>query len=1131
MNHIRYYIALLTLTLVTAVGAALPPETYAPASALAEGRWVKASVSATGMHFVSVSTLRSWGFSDPSKVRVYGYGGSRISDILSASTYVDDLPQAPMEVTASGIYFYAQGPVDWIGPDRNGHFYQKNNPWTELGYYYFSDREPAEGSKVTLTDEEAPAVAGATPAVTFTDYAGHETDLVSPGEMGHYLVGEDMRYTPSRRFSFDLTDVVEGTQAWLRCTFFSNAPASAPSLTISANGSQLGTAARLPVTRSGIFGDTTLITREFVPSASRLSIDLNCSAGGTLRAANLDALTINYERKLQLNAGALTFNSASPTLRLAGATAATRVWDVTSPVDVKNLKTSADGTDGVSWTNPYSGPRRYVAWNEGATLPAPAFVENVANQNLHGEPTPDMIILSIAAARSEAERLAALHAEVDSLRVLVLSPERVYNEFGSGSADMNAIRRMLKFFYDRGADEEGHRLQFFMLFGRPTYDNRHLTENLRLQGYETLPIWQSDQGNIDSYSFCTDDYYAYLEDDSGAVPGTDRQCIGVGRVTSRNAVEAREYVDKVIAFVKRPVSGDWKNKYIVVADDQDNGIHLKQAEDFIAAMNSTSRGNEVLYNKIYLDAYEKEGGVTVGARDNMYKLLNEGTAWWCYVGHSSIDTWSGEGILKRVDLNNNCFFKRIPFAYAATCTFQSWDGSLDSGAELLVNNPSGGVIAMICPTRKVYISSNGVFSNQMGRAMQMRDEQGRSLPVGEVFRRAKNGGSRDANHMRYVLQGDPALRTLAPAYRIIVTEIGGTSIEGDDEAQPTLKARQQAVVKGYITDGNGQRVPGFNGSLTLSLYDAEESVTTLGRGTADDPGKVDVFEQHGSRLFVGRDSVAGGNFEVKIAMPADIADNFRPATINLYAIADDGTEAMGLTRQVYVFGRDDTAPADDTPPSVDAIFMNHESFANGDIVNENPMFFARVSDDIGINLSQAGIGHSLMMRVDDDDAMTDVSDYYTPASDGTPGGTVAYPLSNLSAGNHAIEFRVWDTGGNHAAAAIDFYVQPGVAPTIFDIYTDTNPATDHANFYVSHNRPDATLEVTVEVFNMMGQQIWSSASRGRSDMFVSNPVTWDLRDRAGHRVDRGIYLYRATVATSDGQQSTGQARRLAVTGQ
>ena len=72
------------------------------------------------------------------------------------------------------------------------------------------------------------------------------------------------------------------------------------------------------------------------------------------------------------------------------------------------------------------------------------------------------------------------------------------------------------------------------------------------------------------------------------------------------------------------------------------------------------------------------------------------------------------------------------------------------------------------------------------------------------------------------------------------------------------------------------------------------------------------------------------------------------------------------------------------------------------------------------------------------------------------------------------------------------------------------------------------LTVTVSVFNLLGHKLWEQTSTGRSDMFVSSPVTWDLTDGTGRRVPRGIYLYRATV-TADGETFVSGSRKIAVT--
>ena len=110
---------LLAFILSPAVACAFKLDTYAASSRLSSGKWVRVSVAATGMHCISESMLRSWGFSDPSKVRVYGYGAKRLPDQLTTA-YIDDLPQTASEyVQGKGVFFYALGPVAWTNVSGN----------------------------------------------------------------------------------------------------------------------------------------------------------------------------------------------------------------------------------------------------------------------------------------------------------------------------------------------------------------------------------------------------------------------------------------------------------------------------------------------------------------------------------------------------------------------------------------------------------------------------------------------------------------------------------------------------------------------------------------------------------------------------------------------------------------------------------------------------------------------------------------------------------------------------------------------------------------------------------------------------------------------------------------------------
>ncbi len=340
-------------------------------------------------------------------------------------------------------------------------------------------------------------------------------------------------------------------------------------------------------------------------------------------------------------------------------------------------------------------------------------------------------------------------------------------------------------------------------------------------------------------------------------------------------------------------------------------------------------------------------------------------------------------------------------------------------------------------------------------------------------------------------------------------------------------ARQQTTIAGHIENPDGTPVSGFNGRLVATIYDAEQSVTTQGYGA----GQPTTFDQQGGRLVVGNTDVKDGRFILPVNMPSEVVNNYRNAAINLYAYDDEGNEAVGINRDFYVYGTDFDAEPDVVPPSIDAFYINHPSFVSGDEVNNSPMVIAEISDDRAINLSTAGVGHQMGLYLDNGSkSYTDVADYFTPYTNGVLGGTIAYPIERLPVGAHTLRLRVWDTAPNSAEATVDFFVAKEITPTIYDVYTDCNPASVEANFYVSHDRPDRALTVTIEVFDMMGRRLWQATQQGRSDMFQSQPITWDLTDYGGHRVGRGIYLYRATVSDDNsGEKTSTASRRLAVT--
>jgi hypothetical protein len=110
----KYFLKLASVVLLvmcTITGAqALSLSRYATASKLKTGRWVKIQIPESGIYELTTAELSEMGFSDISKVRVYGNGGYQQSEVLDGSM-PDDLVQVPVQRYGDKICFYAKGPV------------------------------------------------------------------------------------------------------------------------------------------------------------------------------------------------------------------------------------------------------------------------------------------------------------------------------------------------------------------------------------------------------------------------------------------------------------------------------------------------------------------------------------------------------------------------------------------------------------------------------------------------------------------------------------------------------------------------------------------------------------------------------------------------------------------------------------------------------------------------------------------------------------------------------------------------------------------------------------------------------------------------------------------------------------
>lgn len=1118
-----------------ASSVALDRSHYASSSALSSGRWVKVRVSGTGMHRVSASQLKSMGFKDASKVNVYGYGGNIISSALTAAQ-PDDLPMQPVvRLSDGGIVFYGVGTVaEYI--DDKGQLSHEQNYFSTASYYYLSDRETDKTTPEAI--EPSGTVSGdiidAVPVMVV-----HERELEAAGPSGRILLGEDFRSVTKQNFSLEMPGRKAETPVELTVRMAAKSAGGTNVYSVTANGAHAG-----DVNISGLRGsysevhsvlDSLKTTITPLDNSEKLDIEIAYTPSGAqvVYMSRLDFIKVTYTRSLHFANDEIAFSYASrnggETLRITGGDATTQLWDVTDAAAPRRINVTP-GSDGSLQFNAFPGARKYIAFTPAGVTDEVSGSVQVRNQDLHALETPDMVIISPEQFQNQALRIAQMHSDDDGMDVVVLKPEDVYNEFSSGSPDASAFRKLLKMWYDRDPEK----IKYCLLMGRATYDNRQLTATVKNAGYPRLPIWQSVNSSSETSSFCSDNFIGMLDDCERLAMGTAKVRVAVGRMPVKNASEATQAVDKLINYVESSDLGSWRNQVMVIADDADGGDHLRQAQKVISAMEGQGNGENFMYERLYLDSYPLGTASTSksypDARKRMFKILNDGVGFIDFIGHGNPTSLTHENLLTYTDVTSMTN-KRLPIMLAATCEFMRFDSDNISAAEIMWLNNKGGTIAFIAANRKVYITQNGMFNEAIGKNFFRRDAEGHARRLGDIYIGGLNDyPSTDDNRHRYALMGDPALKIVSPELCVAIDEIDGVALADIHDAgdYPVLTARSKVKVKGRVTDADGALLADFNGRVVPTVFDAERAITTYGHpSVGEDDGKVMTYNDRKNRLFTGSFAVKGGLWEATVIIPEEIDNNYSPALLNMYAYSDDLREANGATTQFYVYGyAEDSEDRDTTDPEILGIGLNSYMFRDGGIVNSSPLFVAKVRDDSGINISSSGIGKQMTLIVDGRRVYEDLVDQFTPDPDDYLAGEVQYTIPTLDDGDHQLMFTVWDNAGNNTSRTLDFKVKSDMQPSV-NVYTDASPATAGVTFYVA---PDLPLEGThchIGVYDLSGRMIWDAQAVDSGNPATPMQARWDLTDRGGARVARGIYIYRCTVTDGKGGE-TVVAKKLAV---
>ncbi|MGC9150373.1 MAG: type IX secretion system sortase PorU [Microbacter sp.] len=1099
---------------------------YGSSSVLNQGTWTKIRVSSTGFYKISFDDLKKMGITNPQNVHVYGYGGAELPEDFT-KPFIDDLPDNAIYVGSNFIAFYAQGPVSWQYNVAKKRFVHTTNYYSNYGYYFVTQNNtPVKHILSAIADTAAPTDT----ADCFLDYAVHEKDLENLANSGREFYGEIFSYTHAYTFSFSFPNADQRRNSFISIDAVANASLNS-SFTASMNNSEVGTFPISAVSSmydyarqgSGVFS--------FTPVSDNLNVNLNYNQPNAVATGYLNWIEMNVYRKLVMNGSIMFFQnpdylntSKIPLYVLSKVSSGVVVWNLSDPQNIQSMSVTRQ-SDQLSFVS--SASNKTLQWfvavdtTQLSNLPSPEVVQNnVPNQNLHALSPQDMVIISPAAFVQQAETLAQFHRDHDGLNVVVVTPEQVYNEFSSGTPDATAYRKLMKMLYDRYGSDPTTAPKYLLLFGRGCFDNRGIVPTS--DPIRQLLYFESYNSISQTASYVSDDYFGFLDDQSGVNLNSDNLRIGVGRFPIYTVEQAQETVNKTIQYMQNQNTGYWKNQVCFMGDyfagdAPTYDIHMMQA-DSIASLTAAANPN-VHINKVYLDAFKAVTNATSvtypGARDKMLNLIKSGLLMLNYTGHGGTSGWSNSQILTTADIQA-MYNQDLALWVTATCDFTRCDYTSLTAGEQVFLNPNGGGIGLFTTTRTVFSNANFTINQNFAKNVFYRDSLGNSLRLGDMMRRTKNAMPGDDNKMNFILIGDPALKLAFPApnYAVIVDSINHQPISKLD----TLKALSGMTVSGHINDPSSNGVcRQFNGYVQTYIFDKKQKITTLANISGSLPF---VYYDRPTVLYSGKALVKGGYFTVQTIIPKDINYNFGTGRMNFYAADSLGHEGQGNFENFMVGGTNPQVIWETQGPTID-MYLNSPQFRNGDQVNSTPLFVANVSDQTGINAVGSGIGHDITLIVDNDPNQYYVlNDYYQSALGDFRSGTVQYQLPALSDGKHTLTFRIWDVLNNSSDSTIYFIVQHDLKPSLFSVSNYPNPVVGGStNFVLQHDRPDNLLSVRIFVYDLSGRLITSM----QQNAFTNSSKTiipWNVTDANGTRLKPGMYLYRFEISTSNGAFSS-----------
>lgn len=1079
-------------------------------SILASGKWVKVEIEETGIYEIPYKDLRDMGFTDPSRVGVWGKGGAALPYTFiedNNPVMIDDLSPVSVWHNNDRLYFYGRG-CENITFNVSSKIFEKKslNIYSNIGAYFLSETD----NPSLISEYSIPTNAAAIHKSGY-DYIYREDDLYQNStQTGNIFWGENLIGVKDGyhwKYSLPLLDI--NLPVRLDVKVFA-ADKSSGILHYGLLGAESGNQSfqiQHPKPYSG-----TKVNPEFATMNTKVaSVSIKGNEADVFVRAenasasylNLDYWILSYTKIIPdfsltqhpQERLTLTPKATSPgKIQIAAENIA--IFDITNP-DAVSLLAKKETSSGAEYFFPAGdNVKNLIICDLSREQKKIKKFENLSNSDLHGDIAngADLLIITVPRYKDFAESLADLHRRHQNISVIVASTPDVYNEFSGGIPDPMAYRAMMKMCYENS----GKTMKNLLLVGPVAGNFRSMASGDKstnfIIGFQDLKVTtETHAANaMDFYGFANNTTYSALQN--------NKMHVGVGILPFMTDGEAATYLSKVEHYLTDADKAAIVNEYMSMGGVGDNHTHDLQA---VQLAEYRSKYYPVKHPDCIVahDAY--------GSQESKAKIIKEwryGKLFSSFFGHGSAQGINMNFKTSDIPLIKN---QQPGFMLFCACDISGTDFLKKGLGELLVTGTHGGMMATIFASRTAWSGQNYELAKHISSWMYLSPEnysdpsdasiqrsiyRETSPTIGEIVALSKSS-SNYSNSTSYLLVGDPALTVPVPLRRILATArkkgTAGTNltIKGFVTERDSIHLRDTLPIDHFVLPTDRR----YNGKIVAKIHAPEETRLSADYvSNTSATGKKLYIPYNDTRIAEYCSTVKNGEYSFDITLPDELSA-YEGEDIQIFLSSYD--HERDLAASGYITLRITDSSDDPTLADVDAPSVNT------DYDDSNRMMSISVYD-------QGGLDSGCLTAILDGHP----ADLILPAKE-KMGTEIRFCLftDRLAHGEHSLKLSAEDMAGNKTERMVSFNVER-LTPSLI-LSCDHQAVTGEIEFKID---PPVDYKTNLFIYDDLGYIVFSSPFEGDS-LYWDTVLSYNTNGTKERKATKG--LYRAVAKSADGKEN------------